>query len=210
MAKMREIKSGGCQMESVDVSLQVGELLSWLVEQARTRGVSLLLAHADDGVIWGRVENESLLTAAEVFAEAQFPPLRLTTLQQARLFGPAGELLLWRSDPGWCARWVTDGPTGDGYYDEAQMLWGTQWEGSGKGFTLVHEGRQGLRHAPPIEIASTAFDDKGQRRPLRLQVRHYLANDADTGLSRHVLSRLVNVTQEEQRLACHNTKTHGL
>jgi CRISPR-associated protein (TIGR03984 family) len=161
--------------------------------------VSLLLAHADDGVIWGRVENGRLLTAAAVFGEAAFPPLRMATLQQARLFGPAGELLLWRGDSDWRARWVTDVPTGDGYYDEVQMLWGNQCEDTRDGFTLVHEGRQGLRHAPPIEILPTAFGDKGQHRPVRLQVRHYLTVDAETGLSRLVLSRLMNVTQEEQQ-----------
>ena len=35
----------------------------WLVTQARTHGLRFLLAHADDGVIWGRVDGTVLVTS---------------------------------------------------------------------------------------------------------------------------------------------------
>lgn len=61
------------------------------------------------------------------------------------------------------------------------------------GFTLVEDGRQGLRHAVPIEVPDRAFSPSGSRRrkrPLRLQVRHYIKYDKD-GHAYTALSRLV-------------------
>ena len=58
------------------------ELADWFAEQA-TDGMTLFLAHADDGVIWGRVEDKQLLLAGSVFP-AVAVELRPTTLRQAR------------------------------------------------------------------------------------------------------------------------------
>jgi CRISPR-associated protein (TIGR03984 family) len=125
--------------------------------------------------------------------------LRALTLQQARLVGPAAELLLWRTEGGWQARLVTD-DVGDEVecFDEWQILWGTRCEGSRDGFTLVADGAQGLRHAPPVRVDVRLFDPGENRRPLRLQVRHYLETDTESGLLRVTLSRLVQVTDETQ------------
>lgn len=71
---------------------------AWLTEQAQHHGLHFLLAHADDGVIWGRVDNDGLHTSHRI--AAQSPQLRAVTLQQCRLFGPAGELLVWRDQTG--------------------------------------------------------------------------------------------------------------
>jgi CRISPR-associated protein (TIGR03984 family) len=192
MKKLQDIKRGRRQVNSQVVEKLAGGLAEWLLAQAPDLGLTTLLAHADDGVIWGRVQGEKLITSHQVF-ETVSPPLRAETLQQARLFGPRAELLLWRVDAGWGVRVIKDESGEDGeYYDEAQLLWGNLWKQSSDGFTLVSEGRQELRHAPPVDLASGDFD--GERHPLRLQVRHYLTTDPGTGLLRVALGRLVRVT----------------
>lgn len=198
MTKIREIQSGGYHVKSVEAPSSSESFRFWLIEQAQTFGIVQLLAHADDGVIWGWIEDGQLLTSGAMFDGGTSPSLRLETLQQARLFGEAGELLLWCSDGGWRARWVTDVREGEGYYEETQILWGNRHETTEAGFTLVCEGRAGLRHAPPVEITPDAFDEDGRSHPLRLQVRHYLETDIGTGLVRVTLSRLVEVRKEEQ------------
>lgn len=164
----------------------------WFVAQARQRNLRYLLAHADDGVIWGRVDDHGLHTSHGIAPTS--PPLRLSTLQQARLFGPAGELLLWRSDDGWRARFVADqGGNADDFVDEDQILWGDTVEKTQDGFTLVREGSQGMRHAVPILVTS----DQLEQRKLRLRVRHYITeNDNDDGEASITLSRLVQLLPE--------------
>ncbi len=77
----------------------------WL-GQRMTEGMPWLLVHADDGVIWGkRMEDGQLALSSDVFdSQAQYPAiaveLRGPTIQQARIFGEAGELLVWRTEDG--------------------------------------------------------------------------------------------------------------
>ena len=188
MSKIREIRRGGYRVTPVQVTL-ADDPAPWLVEQACTNGLTTLLAHADDAVIWGRVIGQELHTSHDAF-DGISAPLRTLTLQQARLFGPQAELLLWREETGWLARLVKDVPDANAeYYDESQILWGDQRQAEHDGFTLVYEGQQGLRHAPPLVVPEEAFAP--DHHPLRLRVRHYLATDAETGLLRAALCRLV-------------------
>ena len=176
-------------------------LADWLAKQARRYGVDTLLAHADDGVIWGLVQDGKLLTSgdAERFPEVS-PPLRWLTLLEARLFGRGGELYLWRADVDvYQARWLADAPAADGQwsYDEAQILWGDHAVAGAADpdqlFTLVEEGQRGLRHAMPLAPGQIPFvpvnraDDPWH--PLRLGVRHYLEADG-SGVLVEVHSRL--------------------
>ncbi|WP_129675794.1 CRISPR-associated protein Csx19 [Candidatus Chloroploca sp. Khr17] len=91
-------------------------LTPWLVQQAITHNLRWLLAHDDDGVIWGEVRQPTPAAAPgllkRLFAPRQAPApqlhlacparaqaaLRLdpTSLQQCRLFSEHGELFLWR------------------------------------------------------------------------------------------------------------------
>lgn len=159
----------------------------WLVDCAKQYRLRYLLAHADDGVIWGHIDGDSLRTSHGVAPAS--PPLRAVTLQQARLFSPAGELLVWRVDGGWRARLVTDvDGNADDYIDEDQILWGDTVEATRDGFTLVREGSQGMRHAAPVTVAP----DQLKRHELRLRVRHYITEN-DDGEARISLSRLVQV-----------------
>jgi CRISPR-associated protein (TIGR03984 family) len=172
------------------------DLRSWLQEQAKEHNLTYLLAHADDGVIWGVIQSDGTLKTSHeaaqgnAKAEAVCPPLRLLTLQQARLFGKDAELLLWRDgDNVFHARLIEDakgGGTADWKeaYDEAQLLWGTQKAKDVElthGFTLLEDGAQGLRHAVPLTPDMT-------KQRVQLIVRHYLA---DEDFARVAVSRLV-------------------
>ncbi len=165
----------------------VAEPAKWLVAQARQQGLRFLLAHADDGVIWGRIDDDGLHTSYGIAPSS--PVLRSSTLQQARLFDTAGEVLIWRSDDGWCARLATDGwDAAEAIIDEDQILWGDTAQPAPHGFTLMREGAQGMCHAVPIGVTPEQL----QTHPLRLRVRHYLTENAD-GEALIVLSRLVQL-----------------
>lgn len=176
----------------------------WLVEQAQTYKklkLGWLLAHADDGVIWGQITASKTndpfkaTLSCTPFPDTS-PPLRPDTLQQLRLFGEAGELHVWRTGPGrFQARLLdeTEAAEEKRYFDEAQILWGDRSEEQKAGYTLVVEG-QGVRHAvPPVEPTAQFGSEKKRRRPLRLTLRHYLTHD-DIGQARIYLSRLVNLS----------------
>ena len=168
----------------------------WLLDQAKANNLSWLLAHANDGVIWGEVGSDGLHLSDVLFG----PNLQTKSLQTARLFGETGELLLWRSDDGWKARLVKDG---EGevkeYYDEGQLLWGTDVEKSEDGsilskdgFILLRHGAEGLCHAPPLRLQNA------NKLPLQLNVRHYLNYDED-GQAYVEFTRLVSICGFDER-----------
>lgn len=162
----------------------------WMVAQAQQFSLRYLLAHADDGVIWGRVDSGGLHTSYGIFPT--LPPLRTSTLQQVRLFSPAGELLLWHDDNGWSARFVADIPgNDDDVIDEDQILWGNTVEATKDSFTLVREGSQGMHHAVPVVVTAEQL----KHHQLRLCVRHYITENED-GEASITLSRLVNILPE--------------
>ncbi len=179
----RRICAGAHQVKPISVPGNfVGDPVVALATLAQDYNLRWLLAHADDGVIWGEVRDGKLHLSSDAFPQIS-PPLRAATLQQARLFGPEGELLVWKEDAGWQARRIQDG-AGDSieYYDEAHLLWGDREEGRQDGFVLLCQGKEGLRHAPPLP--------EGVQPPARLHVRHYLAYDPD-GQAHIAYSRLV-------------------
>ena len=199
--KIRQIDDIQRQVQPVALDATFEDSLAdWLVGQAQDHSLITMLAHAADGVIWGRVEQGQLITSRDAFPDQDVSPvLRLLTLQQLRLFGPDAELLLWRADGGWRSRLIVDG-VGEivEFYDEWQILWGTRREAVRDGFTLVADGALGHSHAPPVEISESLFAPDENRRPLRLQMRHYLETNPNSGLLRVALSRLVEVTDETQ------------
>lgn len=199
--KIRQIKDIQRQVQPVTVEATFENgVADWLVRQAQDHGLITMLAHADDGVIWGRVEQGRLLTSRDALPEENVSPvLRALTLQQVRLFSPDAELLLWHTDGKWQARLIVDG-AGEAveFFNEWQILWGTRCEAVQDGFILVADGALEHRHAPPVELSDSLFASDENRRPLRLQVRHYLETDPNSGLVRIALSRLVRVTDETQ------------
>jgi len=190
---------------------------SWLEEQAKTYELNYLLAHAEDGVIWGKFDSGKLTTSNEAFPDEKLPELRLDTLQQCRIFGEKGEVLLWRIANGWKARIIQhldswqpqenpkEIPGGElkcfkipgnddvlELIEEHHILWGTKPKGEEKkGFTLMLDGSEGLKHAVPL-IGINFNENKKLYRPVRLVVHHYIDYD-DTGVAKIFLSRLVEL-----------------
>jgi len=193
----REIISRPAVVEPI-ADCSISDVKVWLQKQAVQHNLRWLLAHADDGVIWGELRDGQLVTSDSVVPEVS-PPLRAETLQQARSFAIHAELLLWRDgDNRWDARLIRDAAEGEDYaftdaIDEPQILWGTDPQPLVNGFTLMSDGAQGLRHAIPLDVRGK-FDESS--RPLRLWVRHYLQDD-ESGFTRIVASRLFDVKLEE-------------
>jgi len=175
--------------EDVDAPQPGGDLLSWLRGQMSAER-KWLLAHADDGVIWGKWDNGQVITSHDVAPDIA-PPLRLVTLQQAFIFSEQDEVRVWREDQGWLARRISD--VGDEEpIPEEQVLWGDKVEETfrDKGFTHVREKKQGgMDHIVPIIVEQ---DDLDNRR-LKLRVRHFIVCDKQTGEARIALSRLVGL-----------------
>ena len=176
------------------------DLLEWIKAQASSEDqLTYLLAHADDGVIWGRFENSELKTADSVDCKkGNLPALRLATLQQCRIFGPEGEVFLWRVGEAWKTRrisksWEKSYLDSNDYVTESQLLWGTTFDEQKDGFTFLKDGSQGLRHAVPLTEGIELDSKNNLKRPVSLLVHHYINYDRDDGTARIFLSRLVDL-----------------
>jgi CRISPR-associated protein (TIGR03984 family) len=192
----REIKPCREVLQMLDVSTPL-DPATWLVQQAGN-SECYLLAHADDGLIWGKVEKGVLTTSHDAargtpYAEVS-PPLREVTLQTARLFNENGEILLWRDaeTSAWQARMIySTNDEGEATFveaiDERQLLWGNEVAAISDTFTLLSDSGQGLRHIAPLAITADAL-------PLRLRVRHLISEDK-TGFARITASRLVTLEE---------------
>jgi CRISPR-associated protein (TIGR03984 family) len=173
-------------------SPQDTDLESWLT--THVGDCKYMLAHAEDGVIWGHFAAGTLRTSHDVFPKECAATLRHETLLQCRLFGPHREVLLWRDDDSaWHARAINEPqlPAGD-FIDEDQMLWGTSGQ-TQQDFTLLTDGAEGLCHAVPKVVPAGAFNPEKNPRPLRLKVRHYVEYD-HAGVAYIALSRLVDLS----------------
>ena len=195
----RTIIKTAATCETIKMDGFADEPTTWLSRQMRTHRLKYLLAHTDEGVIWGRLDGEELITSHDV-AREHSPSLQAETLQTARLFGHDGELLVWRDEAGsWAGRLIIEGTSvatleWTSAFEERQILWGTDTEPQQRGFTLMSDGSQGLFHAVPLTLTGQ-FDE--QTRPLRLVVRHYLKAD-DDGFVRVIASRLVRLLSEQK------------
>jgi CRISPR-associated protein (TIGR03984 family) len=176
----------GWTIDSVEIDATfLEDPRAWLAGRA-SREMPYLLAHADDGVIWGRWEDDGALRlTGEVFPEVQVD-LRAETLRQARVFGPGGELRVWRRDEGFDACRLQDRDLeSDGYFDVDYLLWQQGAVSQQReGFALLREGQRGLVHAPPVVPVS-------DQRPA-LQIRHYVTYD-EQDQAKISLSRLVDL-----------------
>lgn len=182
--------SSRIQIETLP-GLETGQdLLIWMNEQSKKGDLLWLLAHAEDGVIWGKWEAKRWQLSSDVDVDVS-PPLRIQTLQQARLFGPLTEVFIWKEGANWCARRLREtGPGEQDCIDEAMVLWGTRAQPVEGGFTRLTEIIQsGMRHTVPVEVTNEALE----KRRLRLVVRHYLDVDEKTGEARLGISRLVQL-----------------
>lgn len=197
----REIKKITHAIDTQSFEHLPADLRAWLEEYAARDAHKLnfqwLLAHCDDGVIWGEVRADGLHLSCD---QSAFPvrglALRAETLQQARLFGEQAELLIWRGPQDlWHATLRRDEPgKTHEVIDEHQLLWGYDPMLEGKApinrddFVQLREGSQGIVHAPPL--GQSAFPTEMQR--ATLLVRHYLSED-DSGVVRITHSRLMKL-----------------
>ncbi len=170
--------------------IQSDGLVKWLEKNAEEHKLKYLLAHAEDGVIWGYFKEGELVASGNVFP--QLAKLRLCTLQQCRIFG---KVMLWKVGESWKARLIKDEHLSkEDYICEKQILWGTQQEGEFKpDFTLVSDGSQGLKHAVPLTNIPFSQNKNNLYRPIRLIVHHYIDYDDNSGVARICLSRLVDL-----------------
>lgn len=181
------------KVEEKSYSMQVGSIsdpIDLAKQQAASGNYKYLLAHADDGVIWGIVEDKTLRLSSDVFSKIS-PAFREKTLRELRLFGANDEWFAWRTenaagDKEWRARTISDrsGEKGE-CFDESLILWGTEKDGEPQaGFQVVREADLGICHAPPISFI--------ERHKANLVVRHYLDYDP-AGVVYVKFSRLVGL-----------------
>jgi len=159
---------------------------AWLSQQFQKYNFRWLLAHADDGIIWGEMRQDGLHLSNKPFPEVS-PSLRLITLKEARLFNENAEMHIWRDGKTWKGTLIKeeDGSVA-GCYDESYLLWGTKKGKTEDGFTLVYQGTEGLYHAPPVII------DEGDQFQINIKVRHFLDYDPE-GQAYVDFSRLVSL-----------------
>jgi CRISPR-associated protein (TIGR03984 family) len=186
------------QSISLDADDFCADPRDWLAVQMKA-DMPWLLIHADDGVIWGKRQPDGkLVLSSDVFDHpAKYPSvavvLRAETLQEARVFGQAGQVRVWRTPEGFEARLLTDAGVGlEALPEEKHLLW---YQGNlikvrpDVGFALLQEGARGQRHAPPVI-------PQGKQRP-KLVVKHYVDYDTE-GQAYIALSRLVGVEGGKQ------------
>lgn len=192
--KIRTIKTGKVKLQSFSDAEIAHDPIRWLTQKAKPG--MLLLAHGDDGAIWGKAVTQDNVHASFQFPLATLLPqaeLRAETLNMAWLFDTSEEIFLWRvAETQWQARAIQDNEGEPAsFFDEAQILWGTTVEARDSDFVRATEGAQGLRHAPPVEL----WQESTGSHPLRLYVRHYLQEE--DGWLRITFSRLIKQAAKE-------------
>ena len=190
----------GCVLTSLSEN-QALALFAWVRDEGsgikEAAGTQWLLAHCDDGVVWGKRDDGKWRLSSGPFPDIS-PEPGVENLQQLRLFGKEKEVLIWRAENGFQGRVLADAEEPEKKElrpkREDQILVGDRLlKGPRDGFSLVGEAG-GARHAVPVTCQENDFK-KGNRPdwPLRLAVRHYLTQDEDTGTVRIAASRLVDV-----------------
>lgn len=169
----------------------VNDLMFSMNGQVSSGNYKYLLAHADDGVIWGYVDGSALKLSGAEFPHIS-PQLRPETLWEARLFGETAEWHVWKSENSWHSCVITDGAGESGRaFDERYILWGTdEAESSKNKFYPVQEADLGIVHTPPIKMTD--------RHAIKLSVRHYVAYD-DGGAAYVKISRLTNLSSGDNQ-----------
>jgi CRISPR-associated protein (TIGR03984 family) len=161
------------------------DVKDWIIQQA-SETIPFLIAFADDGVIWGKWDQELKLAPAAF--QGMIKQLRGSTLQQAFIFGKEEEVRLFRDTTGeWKSSKITDTTEIDAF-DEIQVLWGDDYVHADDGFVHLRDKvQQGMDQVLPLDIT------KDELKVPRLQIRHYVEYDDETGEARVFLSRLVKL-----------------
>lgn len=150
-----------------------------------------LLCHCEDGVTWGHREGDEWRLGSSPFPDLCPAPSESNILEM-RVFSPAAEVLIWRTEGGLCGRVLRDAEPGDGEQpdrpdDEERLLLAGRVGEQREGFTRIGDG-SGAEQALPLRVA----EGPSSSWP-KLRVRHYFARDDRTGSVRVVATRLVEV-----------------
>ena len=192
-----------CNVKTDTVEPKDDDLWSLVTDTGfNVAGPGWILVQADDGVLWGKVEN-----GQPVFPKGVDGTVCPTTKTawSVRVFNSKAELLLWKDDATWRWRILTDADVSEPnvkwteWIEEKMMLYGTGAKCLDGDFSTMSEGAEGLVHTVPLALPTKAFNhaDKDGKpvpyHPLRLVVRHYLEEDKNTGMVKIVASRLVTL-----------------
>lgn len=181
----------GCDVQPITDSLAVIQAILES-KQPTNASYSWLLAHCDDGILWGKWDSGwKLATSAFNFC----PTLQRdgSNVQQLRLFGDDEELLLWRTSDGLKGRVLKDSqiPTDESLKPSVEkvIVMGNKVEESVGDFSRVTDlsGRW--------QILPWSISKANERYPLRLVIKHYYEKDDCTGAVRIAGSRLVQLKE---------------
>lgn len=203
----------GCTLEPLDHDAVTRAIAEATGAAPATPSYRWLLAHCDSGVVWGRREGERWLLSGAAFPDTS-PPLDTRSIQQLRLFGPRSELLVWRTrrdpEPQFRGRALSDvdAPREHRPLSDRIILIGDRLLATSGGFSLVGDAT-GSRHAVPFLCRDEDFVDASgaKRSPLRLRVRHYLAEvparaagEESSGALRIAATRLCGIVLHDQEV----------
>lgn len=162
------------------------------------KGPVWFLSHCTDGVTWGRVGGNRLLTSCGKHPDWPTPVPSSANLIELRVFGPGAEVLLWRwgtAPDGLGGRLLTDiqaakddprAPKGDVYLLAASRV----LETCADEFSVVGEA-SGRVQVIPLAVSQAEFENA--RYPLGLELRHYFEEIPHSGCLRIAASRLVHL-----------------
>lgn len=189
-----------CKIHQLTVG-QCESLLTWLLGGPRTEidhQLNWALAHCDDGVTWGRYDQESKrwLLGSDVCKEVS-PTVRAERLQELRMFGSSVEVFIWQDEGELNGRVIEDvnklprsNPLRSS--DESRIL-----RGDTVRQTLEHEFTLVADHAGAEQVIPLAATQQQlQAHSIRLVTRHYYERDKENGAIRVAASRLVELNSE--------------
>lgn len=177
----------------------------WITEkmQIKENEQTYLLAFADDGVIWGRMDGNMLVVAHEASQKndkKDYAQLRGETLRQAHLFGDKVEIRLSRDEMNeWKAVKIEDEIEKDRIITERQILWGDKLDKDENqplhaGFIRLLAERKGI----PPQVIPIEREKYAEGKYVRLEVHHMVDFDKDTGEAYIKLSRLAGLSVDEK------------
>jgi len=174
-------------------------LLALATDLFNTRPSGFALIHADDGVLWGRIDAGQLVVPP---LSDWTPQLRTTTIQQCRVFNKDGELFIWReAEERWRGRLFVENGGQYQTISKDTILYGDEvidpqpsLPTQSTLFTAIRQNDIGVCQIVPVAITQADFDGKPAQR-VKLEVVHYLDQDED-GQARIVCSRLKHVAKK--------------
>lgn len=195
----------GCDLTPLD-SPTCERYISWLLGEENTAvpeeasGLVWALAHCDDGVTWGCYDAAARAwRLGNQVAPEVSPPIRSETLQELRLFGEDGEVLIWRTDAGFQGRVLREADPAADRNDEANPLRPLDESRVLRGALVVAQCEHGFTHigdgTGAEQVLPLAVSNEQLRNAqIRLNVCHYYESDADTGAVRIAATRFVTLT----------------